>query len=365
MSLSNPVGGKRRSQIVAATILVAVIGAVAIYWLGPASTPAPAVADVDHVTAVATVAMVAIGSAAPMVAAADPQVPAWPQMLRGTAAPGLPVNDQGQLEHKRGVRDFFDYFLTTQSVLNPVQLDALVRQQIKVQLDGKPAANQAEALWKSYCAYLEALTQLAAAPGYSTPAIAAGGAVVGITAADAASLQSFIEQRGALRRRFLSEWSAPFFGEEDQALLAFVTRARIAQDKTLSDAERKRRLLEIEQNLPPGERSVEQQEKQQQQWFAAIDQMRQQNLSPEAMREEVAKLKGPEFADRFVAQEQQNQAWQANYDEYAAQRNQIQAQGLSPQDQETQVEQVRAKFFPKPGDALRAAGLDQIAQLKH
>ncbi|MGB7196021.1 MAG: lipase secretion chaperone, partial [Collimonas pratensis] len=298
-------------------------------------------------------------------AGADPATPAWPQMLQGTAAPLLPVNLQGRLERKRDVRDFFDYFLTAQSVLNPRQLDALVGQQIKLQLGGKPAAGEAAALWENYGAYLAALTQLAAVPGNISPAVAAGGATAGISAVDAASLQSFVEQRAGLRRRFLAEWSGPFFGEEDQVMLAFVARARIAQDKTLSEAERKRRLQEIVQNLPPGERAVEQQEQQQQQWFAAVDRIRQQNLSPEAMRTQVAELKGAEFADRFVAQEQQNRAWQANYDQYAAQRDQVQTQGLAPQDQEAQLVQLRAKFFSKPGDALRAAGLDQIAQLKH
>jgi lipase chaperone LimK len=361
MSLTNPDGGNRRNLVAGAAVIVAAICAAAIYWLGPASTPAVAAAG----PAVAATAMTASAAAATVPAAASLPTPAWPQMLQGTVAPVLPVNLQGRLERKRDVRDFFDYFLTAQSVLPPPQLDALVKQQIKAQLDGKPAASEAEALWKNYSGYLTALTQLAAVPGNISPGIATGGATTGITAVDAASLQSFVEQRAALRRRFLAEWSGPFFGAEDQAMLAFVARARITQDNTLSEAERKRRLQEIEQNLPPGERSVEQQEKQQQQWFAAVDRIRQQNLAPEAMRAEVAQLKGAEFADRFVAQEQQNRAWQANYEQYAAQRDQLQAQALAPQDQETQLEQLRAKFFAKPGDALRAAGLDQIAQLKH
>ncbi|AMP05104.1 lipase secretion chaperone [Collimonas pratensis] len=351
MSLSNPAGGKRRSLFMGAAVMVAAICAAAIYWLAPASTAA----------AMPTVAPAVIIAAA----GADPATPAWPQMLQGTAAPLLPVNLQGRLERKRDVRDFFDYFLTAQSVLNPRQLDALVGQQIKLQLGGKPAAGEAAALWENYGAYLAALTQLAAVPGNISPAVAAGGATAGISAVDAASLQSFVEQRAGLRRRFLAEWSGPFFGEEDQVMLAFVARARIAQDKTLSEAERKRRLQEIAQNLPPGERAVEQQEQQQQQWFAAVDRIRQQNLSPDAMRTQVAELKGAEFADRFVAQEQQNRAWQANYDQYAAQRDQVQAQGLAPQDQEAQLVQLRAKFFPKPGDALHASGLDQIAQARH
>ncbi|NKI72219.1 lipase chaperone [Collimonas pratensis] len=363
MSLSNPAGGKRRSLFMGAAVMVAAICAAAIYWLAPASTAAGVAAAAPPAAAAA---MPTVAPAVTIAAAgADPATPAWPQMLQGTAAPLLPVNLQGRLERKRDVRDFFDYFLTAQSVLNPRQLDALVGQQIKLQLGGKPAAGEAAALWENYRAYLAALTQLAAVPGNISPAVAAGGATAGISTVDAASLQSFVEQRAGLRRRFLAEWSGPFFGEEDQAMLAFVARARIAQDKTLSEAERKRRLQEIAQNLPPGERAVEQQEQQQQQWFAAADRIRQQNLSPEAMRTQVAELKGAEFADRFVAQEQQNRAWQANYDQYAAQRDQVQAQGLAPQDQEAQLVQLRAKFFSKPGDALRAAGLDQIAQLKH
>lgn len=359
MSMLNPGGGKRRNVLVGGAI-VALSAVAAVYGLNPGSAPPLAPVAAAAATAVAVPADLL----APAIAAAAPQAPAWPQMLQGTSAPDLPLDARGQLAHKRDVRDFFDYFLTAQSVLTPARLDALVRQQIGKQLEGKPAASQAEALWKNYGAYLDALTRLAAAPGNSVPALAAGSADAGITAAGAASLQSFIEQRAALRRRFLAEWSGPFFGEDDQTMLAFVARAGIAQDKTLSDAERKRRLQEVEQSLPAGERAIEQQQKQQEQWFAAVDQMRQQNLSPQAMHAVVASLKGSEFADRFVAQEQQNQAWQANYDQYAAQRGQIQAQGLSPQDQENQLAPLREKFFPKPSDALRAAGLDQIALLK-
>ncbi|MEO6918382.1 MAG: lipase secretion chaperone [Collimonas sp.] len=363
MPVSDPAGsaGNQRILLLTAVIIAAVICAAMIYWLNPSSAPvASAVADRAGATTTAAAVV-----ASPASAAASLQTQAWPPMLQGTVAPGLPVDAQGQLEHKRDVRDFFDYFLTAQSVLTPARMDALVGQQIKAQLDGKPAESQAAALWKSYGAYLQALTQLAGTAGNGVSAIAADGATDSLTAANAVRLQSFIEQRAALRQRFLAEWSGSFFGEEDQAMLAFVARARIAQDKTLSDAERKRRLQEIEQNLPPGEHAIEQQQKQQEQWFAAVDQMRQQNLPPEAMWSEIAKLKGADFADRFVVQEQQNHAWQANYDQYAVQRSQIEAQDLSPQDQQAQIEQVRTKFFPKTSDGLRAAGLDQIAQLKH
>ncbi|WP_323122244.1 lipase secretion chaperone [Burkholderia alba] len=292
-------------------------------------------------------------------ASASGPAAAWPAALQGTSAPRLPVDARGGLLHVRDVRDFFDYFLTARGQLTPAQLDALVRQQIAAQLGGKPAAAEGVALWQRYQGYLAALTQLASAAPAAAATANPGAA---IAPADVQQARTFIAQRAVLRRQQLADWSTPFFGDEDQALEVYLGRMAIAQDKTLSDAERTRRLAELDRAMPPAQRAAEQAQKQQAQWLAESDRLEKQDLSPAALRDEVARLKGPEFAERFVAQRQADQAWQSTYDQYAAQRGQIEAQHLASQDQQAQIDQLRARFFPKQSDALRAAGLDGIAR---
>ncbi|NTX31935.1 lipase chaperone, partial [Burkholderia pyrrocinia] len=72
---------------------------------------------------------------------------------------------------------------------------------------------------------------------------------------------------------------------------------------------------------------------------------------------------GPDVATRVVRMRQDDDAWQARYRDYAAERDRIDAQRLAPDARAAQVAQVRQRYFADPADASRAAALDAGAGL--
>ncbi|CRY45560.1 lipase secretion chaperone [Burkholderia pseudomallei] len=269
-----------------------------------------------------------------------------PASLAGSSAPRLPLDAHGHLAKARAVRDFFDYCLSAQSELSAQALDALVTREIAAQLDGTLAQGEALDVWKRYRAYLDQLAQLpdGGAPGNKL---------------DLAALQLALDQRASIASRALGDWAEPFFGAEQQRQRYDLARLRIVRDASLTDAQKAARLAALEQQLPLDQRAEQAREKQQNDTVARIAQLQKSGASPDEMRAQLAQSLGPEAAERVAKMQQANDAWRAKYDEYAAQRAQIDAQHLSPQDRDTQIAQLRQRYFTQPGEALRAASLDR------
>lgn len=269
-----------------------------------------------------------------------------PASLAGSSAPRLPLDAHGHLAKARAVRDFFDYCLSAQSELSAQALDALVTREIAAQLDGTLAQGEALDVWKRYRAYLDQLAQLpdGGAPGNKL---------------DLAALQLALDQRASIASRALGDWAEPFFSAEQQRQRYDLARLRIVRDASLTDAQKAARLAALEQQLPLDQRAEQAREKQQNDAVARIAQLQKSGASPDEMRAQLAQSLGPEAAERVAKMQQANDAWRAKYDEYAAQRAQIDAQHLSPQDRDTQIAQLRQRYFTQPGEALRAASLDR------
>ncbi|AOJ06408.1 lipase secretion chaperone [Burkholderia mayonis] len=291
-----------------------------------------------------------VAPSAPAVAAAGADAgsgaSALPTSLAGSSAPRLPLDAHGHLAKARAVRDFFDYCLSAQNELSAAALDALVSREIAAQLDGTVAQGEALDVWKRYRAYLDQLAKLpdGGAPGNKF---------------DLATLQLALDQRESIASRTLGDWSTPFFGAEQQRQRYDLARLKIMRDASLTDAQKAARLAALEQQLPLDQRAEQAREKQQNDAVARIAQLQKSGASPDEMRAQLAQSLGPEAADRVAKLQQANDAWRAKYDEYAAQRAQLDAQNLSPQDRDAQVAQLRQRYFTEPGEALRAASLDR------
>ncbi|RKE39094.1 lipase chaperone LimK [Paraburkholderia sp. BL23I1N1] len=273
-----------------------------------------------------------------------------PASLEGSSPPPLPTDGHGHLARTHAVREFFDYFLTTQDEISATALDALMRRQISAQLDGTPAADEAVTVWQRYNAYLTALAQL---PQPSSDQSQSGAKL------DLDALQLSLDQRDALGMRLMGEWSEPFFGAESQQQHTDVARLRIASDSALSSAQKAARLAALDAALPPETRAAHERARQQQAALDAIGQAQKQGGSLDAMRAQITQTLGPEAAERVVHMQQADDAWQARYADYASQRAQIEKQDLPPQQREVQIVQLRQQFFSNPSDAMRAASLDR------
>lgn len=294
----------------------------------------------------ASPASLELAASAPVAVAARADAGSAASGLAGSSAPRLPLDAHGHLAKARAVRDFFDYCLSAQSELSAQALDALVTREIAAQLDGTLAQGEALDVWKRYRAYLDQLAQLpdGGAPGNKL---------------DLAALQLALDQRASIASRALGDWAEPFFSAEQQRQRYDLARLRIVRDASLTDAQKAARLAALEQQLPLDQRAEQAREKQQNDAVARIAQLQKSGASPDEMRAQLAQSLGPEAAERVAKMQQANDAWRAKYDEYAAQRAQIDAQHLSPQDRDTQIAQLRQRYFTQPGEALRAASLDR------
>ncbi|PQV48135.1 lipase secretion chaperone [Paraburkholderia sp. BL21I4N1] len=341
-------GGARKQWV--AYVAVGVISAGAALWVNRAPTvPQQTIAQAGQAGRVAQTAP-ALGQAANASAAG-----ALPASLDGSSPPRLPTDGHGRLARTRAVRDFFDYFLTTQNEIPATTLDALVRRQIAAQLDGTPAADEALNVWQRYNAYLSAVGKL---PQTSSPSPSPTGARPNLDA-----LQLELDQRDALGTRLMGEWNTPFFGAESQQQHTDLARLRIASDASLSDAQKAARLAALDAALPPEVRAAHERIRQQQAALDTLSQAQAQAQKPggslDAMRAQITQTLGPEAAERAVKMQQADNAWQARYADYANQRAQIDKQNLPAQQRDAQVTQLRQQFFTNPGEAMRAASLDR------
>ncbi|MBR8145556.1 lipase secretion chaperone [Burkholderia sp. AU19243] len=331
----------RRVAIYGAAGLAAI--AVAALWSGAASQRR---ADAAYASA----AEQAPGGASASAVVAHAAVPAstgLPSSLAGASAPRLPLDAGGHLAKSRAVRDFFDYCLTAQSDLNATALDALVVREIAAQLDGTIAQREALDVWHRYRAYLDALATLPQA-----------GAV---DKSDPGALQLALDQRASIGYRTLGDWSQPFFGAEQWRQRYDLARLKIAQDRTLTDAQKAERLAALAQQMPDDERAAQQKVDRQRAAIDQIAQLQKSGATPDAMRAQLTQTLGPEAAARVAQMQQDDASWQSRYADYAAQRAQIVAAGLSAQDRDARIAALRQRIFTKPGEAVRAASLDRGA----
>lgn len=340
--------GSARSQWLV-FVAVGAVSAGAALWLN--LPPSARDASALHAESAASSAQTARASSKDM-AASTSMAGALPASLEGSSPPHLPTDGHGHLARTRAVRDFFDYFLTTQNEISAATLDALVRRHVAAQLDGTPAADEAVAVWQRYNAYLMALAQVpqnSPAQGQSQ-----SGAKLDLDA-----LQLSLDQRDALGTRLMGEWNEPFFGAESQQQHTDLARLRVASDGSLSAAQKAARLTALDAALPPETRAAHERARQQQAALDAIGQAQKQGGSLDTMRAQITQTLGPEAAQRVVQLQQADDAWQARYADYSSQRAQIDKQDLPRQQRDAQIAQLRQQFFTNPGDAMRAASLDR------
>ena len=272
-----------------------------------------------------------------------------PTSLAGSTPPRLPLDALGRLARTHAVKDFFDYFLTARSELAPAAMDSLVREAIAVQLGHSAAADEAFAVWQRYNGYLKALAQLPSPP----PLLQQGGAV------DYDTLFALIDQRAALGDRIMGEWSQPFFADDLLRERIALQRRRIGSDTALSAAEKAKKLSALDQMAPAQDQALRQQIDNQQAQADKLKDIESENLSPDAMRAQISQEFGPDVADRAMSLRQPDDAFQAQYSQYAAQRSQLQQQNLSPDQYAAQVAQLRQQYFSSPSEIARAASFDR------
>lgn len=327
------------------------VAAAALVWhiVAPARVPHAAVRP-----AVSAMAR-PVGRAALPEAASAALSGSLPVSLAGSMPPHLLLDAHGHLAKVRGVREFFDYFLTAQTELPPNTLDALVRKQIAAQLDGTIAQPEALDVWQRYQSYRQALVRLAplAAPLVSGDDSRAG-------QPDLDAMQSSLDERVSLASRTLGEdWSEAFFGPDWRRAHYAIERLRIVRDPALSDTQKAARLQALDTQMPTQERGILERGDRSRATIDAIARLRQQGMSTDQLRAKATQEWGPQAAERIVKMQQDEDAWRAKYADYASQRARIEAMGWAAAERDAQIAQLRDHAFANAGERLRAASFDR------
>jgi lipase chaperone LimK len=260
--------------------------------------------------------------------------------LAGTTVPAdLVMDGDGQLIVNSGTRAILEYFLSLSGELPDEQIRQLIRQWAEKNA-GPRAASDLLALLDRYNGYRQRF---------------ASGDYAASTETDIADK---LRQRQQLREGIFGADAAALFADEDRYdQFSLQRREILASD--MSETEKQQAMQTLHASLPE----------------QLATQYRQQHALRHLQQTEQAILEtggnsadqfayhqqafGDEAALRLQSLAQQRQQWQQRYQDYAAQKHRILASGLSHQDQQQQLTQLRTDRFNET-EQQRVSALDRL-----
>ena len=266
--------------------------------------------------------------------------------LSGTTVPAtLTINKAGRLVVDSNSKAVMDYFLSLSGEMPDARIRDLM-QQWATGNAGEAAADDLLALYDRYQRY----RQQFASGEY------------------AATGSGTIRGQLALRQRlrndtFGADDAAALFADEDRYDRFSLQRHDILAS-SMDDREKARALSTLRQSLP----AHLAQQLEQQTNLQTLQQDEQQLRDAGANDADLFALHQQRFGDaaalRLQALDQQRQDWQQRLDDYHGQRQVIQSSGLSRQDQEQQLAQLRNAMFSET-EQQRVAALERIQSASH
>lgn len=272
-----------------------------------------------------------------------------PQSLAGTEVAGdLREDEHGQLIVNRGVRDVFDYFLSSRGEQPDAVLDARIRAYVKHRL-GATAAQQALTLLDAYLGYLQQLD------GLSTQA--RGGATLEIG-----------ERLAALERlrvsSFTSDVVQAFFGQEQLYEHYTVDKMAVVNDRGLTPVQKAAKLKALRMALPADLQANLDATEVAQGLQAVTQEWRQRGGTVAELRVIRESVVGKEAADRLEALDRDNQEWDSRVQAYLQARANVLADAsLADSVKQERVQALRSAGFSN-GEQLRVQTFERMADQK-
>jgi len=337
-----------KKYLVYAIVAVLLVVAGAMLWLSR-----------DTSGAAAEAASASAGSGGGTAGSATPISPsqfktgleALPKSLSGTEVDGeFEVDANGHLKITRGVRNVFDYFLSTVGEEPIETILARIHAYIHFKLKD-PAAGEADHILDGYIAYKKGLAtiQPSAPPPPDQKTI------------DIDAIRRQMDQVAALRTQYLApDVIQAFFGDEDAYDRYTLARIQLMQNKNLSDAARASQLAALEQQLPASIQENMKTVNQFQNLQALTDDCKKRNCTPAELRQVRENLVGPEATDRLENLDKENAAWDQRMNSWLSQRATILGnQSLSDSDRQQQLADARNSVFSQQ-EQVRVLALEHI-----
>ncbi|MDX1588870.1 MAG: lipase secretion chaperone [Oleiphilaceae bacterium] len=176
------------------------------------------------------------------------------------------------------------------------------------------------------------------------------------------ALEQTFERLYSLRRdRLGPEVAEGFFAEDEARVRRALDRRRIMEDESLSEAQRRQALAQLEQGLPEASRERLEQSRRLSEVSRQVTAMREEGGSELAIHRLRAEKLGPEAAQRLASLDERRHQWQRKLSAYQASKERIEnARGLSPQDREKALEGLLEEHFDTDHEIRRARALARI-----
>lgn len=279
-------------------------------------------------------------------ARAGDEAPELPASLRGTQPPGgWGVNEDGSWEVTPELRLLFDYYLTA---LGEAPLDELVVH-IRESLDSLPpeAREQALAVLEDYLDFRLALTELEEVSGL-------------VERPGPDELARRLERIRSLRRDALGDAVAETFFAEDEALADYaLERARFMADDSLSEQERKARLVEAESVLPQHMQASREAARSFREYRERVAELERSGAPRESIEALRAQQFGEEAAEQLAEVDRQRAEWDQRLSEYRGELSQLEAAGLSETELEQERQVLLERYFEEH-EQTRVRALEQM-----
>ncbi|WP_171264320.1 lipase secretion chaperone [Acinetobacter sp. ANC 3832] len=255
----------------------------------------------------------------------------------------LKVDDNGQLLLTRGIRDCFDYFLSSSGEKSDTALLLDIRQYLSGLLPDT-AQPYAFKLLDKYIDYLNQLKNLN-----------------GVEAQDVTEFKRVSSSLSKLRRQiFTTEEANIFFRDEEIYDQYAIDDYAIFNDKSLTPEQKAKKSVELLEKQPPSITDRMKPIIQYNQLQKLTAEIKEKGGSQAELAQMRKQLVGVDAADRLAKLDNDNAQWQNKVDQYLQSRQQIITTQQKGYEQEKMVTELRNNFFNNEGDRLRAETFEEI-----
>jgi lipase chaperone LimK len=281
----------------------------------------------------------AIAQAVPAQKMVAGPMPTLAPSLRGTEIDcPLQVDKKGQLVLTIGIRNCFDYFLSSLGEKTEPQLITDIRQYLTTTLPGT-ALPYALKLLDQYIAYRHGQIQPSTQAKTQTPD----------------GLQAIILAQKSLRLKFFTPIEAEvFFGNEEAYDQYNINVMKINADSSLTEDQKAAKIADLLNQMPTSLADSMRPLMQ----FAELQQLTKQIQARGGSADELHTMReslvGPEAAGRLDQLDVESAGWQKQVNGYLAARAQILKAGGDAVNQQQAITTLREQTFSSPQDRLRA-----------
>lgn len=239
----------------------------------------------------------------------------------------LATDSRGYLILDEGLIRLFDFYLSVvgEEDINYVLLR--IHRELSAQLQ-EPALAQARDILRRYVDYKLALAGVDAQPASRD---------------DAAYVQTLSDRLNRVHQLRMSHFTqteiTAFFGLEDAEDNYMTQRLAITHDKQSGALEKQKQLDALENRLPEDLRAMRKRVTRDSDIYAEVQKMRSEGASAEVIHQYRARELGEEAATALARLDVEQAQWQQRLQAFSMQRQQLQASGMSPQDQQRHLQE--------------------------